>query len=241
MRGCGDGPSTLALFTRRSMPPSSVAAATRSARCAASATSPGMARTGPDGASCSAATRSAAGSRASMTRFQPSAASDRASSRPRPREAPVMIATGIVFLLVLVHLAPAAVITQVITCDISGPGKNENCPRGSALELECAVGDDVLLHLGRTRADRGVALPHVVPGPHAAVDRSGRALEQRARRSEHIERELREPQRDVPPLELRERNLGPTLLTLQDLRQRAHDQQAGRFDLNVQLRDALPD
>ena len=31
--GCGDGPSTLALFTRRSSPPSSSAAATSASRC----------------------------------------------------------------------------------------------------------------------------------------------------------------------------------------------------------------
>ena len=46
----------------------------------------------------------------------------------------------------------------------------------SALELEGAVGDDVLLDLGGAGADRRVPLPHVVPGPQAAVDGTRRTV-----------------------------------------------------------------
>src|SRR5206468_1055574 len=124
-----------------------------------SATSPGMARTNPDAASCAAAAPSAAGSRASMTRFQPSAASDRASSNPRPREAPVMIATGMVSLLFASCSCPHNNTSNYLRYFRAEKCRDEVGRSGSALELERAVGDDVLLHLGRARADRGVALP----------------------------------------------------------------------------------
>ena len=71
--------------------------------------------------------------------------------------------------------------------------ESAKAPR-SAFEAEGAVRDDVLLHFGGAGADRGVALPHVVAGPAAAVDGTGRTLEQRAGGTEHVERELREPQ-----------------------------------------------
>src|SRR5882724_12011382 len=53
-----------------------------------------------------------------------------------------------------------------------------------------AVGDDVLLHLGRAGADRRVALEAVEPGPRPAVDRVGTAAREQARRSEQIDRQL---------------------------------------------------
>src|SRR4051794_37188370 len=40
-------------------------------------------------------------------------------------------------------------------------------------ELDRLLGDDVLLDLGRAGADRRVALPGVVAGPGATVDRVG--------------------------------------------------------------------
>src|SRR3954451_20478098 len=89
------------------------------------------------------------------------------------------------------------------------------------LRQERAVGDDVLLHLGRAGADRRVALERVEPRPRTVVDRVGGAAQQQPLRSEHVDRELRQVLRQMRPLQLRERYLGPVLLALDDLRQRA--------------------
>ena len=70
--------------------------------------------------SSAAAAASAAPSRASTTRSQPSWERDWASASPRPREAPVMIATGMVFSFFFLASCSVRRITQVNTCDNPG-------------------------------------------------------------------------------------------------------------------------
>ena len=82
-------------------------------------------------------------------------------------------------------------------------------PVSAARELDGAVGDDVLLHLGGAGADRGVALPRVVVGGVAAVDGVGAALGEEPERAEQVDVELGERLRQVAPLELGDRRLGP--------------------------------
>src|SRR6187401_2577196 len=64
---------------------------------------------------------------------------------------------------------------------------------------QCAVGDDVLLHLGRAGADRRVALEAVEPRPVAAVDGVGTAFRQQPVGPEHVDRELGQRLCEVAP------------------------------------------
>src|SRR5438309_2876482 len=85
----------LALLTRTSSPPRSRAAEVRASRCLGSATSPARAAVAVRAESSRAAAARESAPRASITRLQPRSARARASARPRPREAPVISATGI--------------------------------------------------------------------------------------------------------------------------------------------------
>src|SRR5436190_8010770 len=91
--GSGLSPSVLALLTRRSRRPSSCTASTSWARCAASATSPGIDTTLVRSASAEAAGSRRSARRASITRVQPRSASASASASPKPCDAPVISAT----------------------------------------------------------------------------------------------------------------------------------------------------
>src|SRR5262249_35844966 len=95
---------------------------------------------------------------------------------------------------------------------------------------QCAVGDDVLLDLGRAGPDRRVALEAVETRPVAAVDGVGTPLGQQPVRTEHVDRELGQGLREMAPLQLRERHLGPVLLALDDLRECAVVEQLGELD-----------
>ena len=106
---------------------------------------------------------------------------------------------------------------------------------------QSAVGDDVLLHLGRAGADRRVALEAVEPRPVAAVDGVGTTRGEQSGRAEEVDRELGERLGEVTPLQLRERDLGPVLLSLDDLRERAVVEELGELDVGVRTRDALAD
>src|SRR5205809_1393874 len=94
-----------------------------------------------------------------------------------------------------------------------------------------AVGDDVLLYLGGTGADRRVALERVEARPRAAVDGVGTALGEQSRRTEQVDRELGELLREVAPLELGQRHLGPVLLAADDLRERSVVEQLRVLDV----------
>src|SRR3954449_12470993 len=82
----------LALFTSRSSSPGG--AAISAWRCSGSATSPASAATSVCWASSVATSFRVPASRASITSRQPFSASAVARARPRPREAPVMMAVG---------------------------------------------------------------------------------------------------------------------------------------------------
>src|SRR5690349_8059250 len=58
---------------------------------------------------------------------------------------------------------------------------------------------------------------------------------------QHVDRQLRQVLREVRPLQLRQRHLGPVLLPLDDLRQRAVVEQLRQFDLRPRARDAVAD
>ena len=90
--GWGLGPSIEALLTSRST--CSPAASTSAPRCQSSATSPASATTSVSCPSSRAARSSSEAPRASITSAQWRSASERARARPRPRELPVMIASG---------------------------------------------------------------------------------------------------------------------------------------------------
>src|SRR5215207_4665729 len=106
---------------------------------------------------------------------------------------------------------------------------------------EGAVGDDVLLHLGGAGADRRVALERVQARPRAAVDGIGAALGEQPRRSEQVDRQLGERLSQVAPLQLRQRDLGPVLLALDDLGQRPVVEELRVLDVRERPGDALTD
>src|SRR5215212_2472029 len=106
----------LALLTSASTPPASCAASEIAARCRSSATSPGMAMTCVWFDSSARAFSRGSSPRASMIRVQPSSASLRASARPRPREAPVMIAVRCDDFPVISYASWSCLNTMYLSC-----------------------------------------------------------------------------------------------------------------------------
>ena len=153
--GCGLGPSRLALFTSSRSGPASVAAATSAARCDASVTSPGRAIRRAECSSRAVASRSAA-RRASPTTVQPRSSRAAVTALPKPREAPVTIATGFVFGL----RHTAILIVEVNFKSSSNSGRPHmdiagfvHRQRDSESQWLRAVGDPVLREPGPDHGD----------------------------------------------------------------------------------------
>src|SRR5256885_1831399 len=104
-----------------------------------------------------------------------------------------------------------------------------------------AVGDVVLRPLGSAGAVRRVARERVRARPRATVDGVGPALGEEPRRSEQVDGELGERLRQVAPLQLGERDLGPVLLALDDLRERPVVEQLRVLDVRARPGDPLAD
>src|SRR5439155_11796943 len=133
-------------------------------------------------------------------------------------------------------IARAAARTSVMSGGSSGAAPAREL---TLRQADGAVGDDVLLHLGRARADRGVALPRVVVGVVPVRDGVGPTASEETRGTEQVDPELGEVLRQVAPLELGQWHLGPVLLAFQHLRQRAVVEQTRQLDLGVRASDAL--
>src|SRR5262245_36295707 len=104
-----------------------------------------------------------------------------------------------------------------------------------------AIGEDVLLDLGSTSADRRVALEDEEPVPRAVVDGVGAALLEDPGGAEEVDGQLGQGLGEVAPLQLGQWDLGPGLLALQHLGQGPVVEQARELDLRVGLGDAGPE
>src|ERR1039458_5131873 len=102
---------------------------------------------------------------------------------------------------------------------------------GSAGELDCPVGDDVLLHLGRASADGAVPLEGVEPGPLALVDGVRTAPGEEAGGPEQVDGKVGQALREARPLKLGEGHLGPVLLSLDDFAESPEREQSSEFDV----------